>query len=325
MSITRRQFALAASAAACLPAWAQGQEYPDKTITVTVGFAAGGGVDFIVRSLAQGMGQRLGQTMVVDNRPGASASIACSYVAKSRPDGYNLLGTDGGSLALNGALYSKLPYDPVKDFAPISLVMRHPILIVAHPDFPVSDLKGLLDHARRSPEGISYASPGLGTYHHLGMELLKRRTGLKATPVPYKGAAPAMQDVMAGHVEVAPIDTIPALPQIAAGKLKALAVLDSRRMTQLPDVPTAAELGIEGVEVLPWVGMLAPRGTPADIVERLSQEVRTVAATPEVSKHFAERGLQTLTTTPVEFAAILQQEIARWHPLIRELGIRLDL
>lgn len=323
MSINRRQFALAATATACAPAWAQ--NYPaKKPVTVVVGFAAGGGVDYIVRSLSQGLSQRIGQPVLVDNRPGASASIACSHVAKSNPDGHVLLGTDGGSLALNNALYSKLSYDPVNDFAPISLIMRHPILIVAHPNFPVSDLRGLVEYAKKAKDGLTYASPGLGTYHHLGMELLKRRAGFEAIAVPYKGAAPAMQDVISGQVNIAPIDTIPALPQILAGKLKALAVLDSKRMAQLPNVPTAAELGIQDAEVLPWVGMLAPKSTPSAIVEQLSAEVRAVASSPEIVSRFAERGLEVLATTPAQFQSILNKEITRWHPLIRELNIRLD-
>ena len=323
MFINRRQFALATAASACMPASAQ--NYPgDRPISITVGFAAGGGVDFIIRSLAQGLAQRVGQPVVVDNRPGASASIACAYVAKAKADGHVLLGTDGGSLALNGALYSKLPYDPINDFAPISIIMRHPILIVAKPDFAASDLRGLISYAKNSKGGLSYASPGLGTYHHLGMELLKRRAGFDATPVPYKGAAPAMQDVMAGQVEIAPIDTIPALPQILSGKLKALAVLDSKRMPQLPNVPTAIEAGIHGVEVLPWVGLLAPKGTSPTIVDRLDADVREVVSSPEITARFSERGLQILATTPTQFKSILQQEIARWHPLIKELNIRLE-
>lgn len=322
MKITRRQFALGTTAAAIAPAWAQA--YPSKPISIVVGYAAGGGVDAVMRSLAPGLQQRLGQSVVVENRPGASGILAASAVAKAAPDGYTLFGTDGGALALNGALFSKLPYDPAADFAPVSLVIRAPILIVAGPQVPFSDLRGLIEQAKREQDGIAYAAAGAGTYHQLAMELLKRRAGFPARAIQYRGAAPAAQDVMAGQVPVGPIDSIVALPQIAAGKLKALAVLAPKRLPQLPNVPTAAESGVEGVEVLPWVGVAVPRATPADIVARLSAEVRDVVASAEITKRFTGLGMEPFATTPDQFGAFIKQEIARWHPLIQELGIRLD-
>jgi tripartite-type tricarboxylate transporter receptor subunit TctC len=322
MRITRRQFAIGTAAAAMAPAWAQA--YPSKTVTLVIGFAPGGGVDAVMRNLAPGLTQRLGQSVVVENRTGASAILAASHVAKSAADGYTLFGTDGAALALNGALFSKLPYDPVADFAPVSLVIRAPILIVAHPQAPFSDLRGLVDHAKREPGGIAYASSGAGTYHQLSMELLRRRAGFDARAIHYRGAAPAAQDVMAGQVPIAPIDSIVALPQVAAGKLKALAVLAPKRIAQLPNVPTAAESGVEGVEVFPWVGIAAPRATPANIVARLSSDVREVVMSPEISKKFSGLGMEPFATTPEQFGDFIKQEIARWHPLIKELNIRLD-
>jgi tripartite-type tricarboxylate transporter receptor subunit TctC len=322
MQITRRQFAIATAAAAMAPAWAQ--TYPSKTVTLVLGYAPGGGVDSVMRNLAPGLAQRLGQPVIIENRPGASGMLAASHVAKATADGYTLFGTDGGAIALNGALFSKLPYDPVADFAPVSLVIRAPILIVAHPQAPFSDLRGLVEHAKREPGGIAYAAAGAGTYHQLSMELLRRRAGFEARAIQYKGAAPAAQDVMAGHVPIAPIDSIVALPQVAAGKLKALAVLAPKRIAQLPNVPTAAESGIAGVEVFPWVGVAAPRATPANIVSRLSSDIREVVMSPEISKRFSDLGMEPFATTPEQFGAFIKQEIARWHPLIKELNIRLD-
>ncbi|WP_458237183.1 Bug family tripartite tricarboxylate transporter substrate binding protein, partial [Pseudomonas sp. P5_A2_2] len=268
--------------------------------------------------------QRLGQPVIIENRPGAGGILAASYVAKAAADGHTLLPGDGATLALNGALFSKLPYDPVADFAPISLVIRAPILIVAHPQAPFSDLRGLAEHAKREQGGIAYASPGNGTIHQLAMELLRRRAGFPVTPIQYKGAGAAVVDVLGGQVPIGPIDTIVALQYVIAGKLKPLAVLAPKRIAQLPNVPTAAEAGVEGVEVFPWVGLAAPRATPTNIVSRLSSEVRDVVMSPEISKRFSDLGMEPFATTPEQFGAFITQEIARWHPLIKELNIRLD-
>ncbi|CAN7731704.1 tripartite tricarboxylate transporter substrate-binding protein [Variovorax sp. LjRoot84] len=322
MQITRRHFAIGTAASVIAPAWAQ--NYPSKPITVVVGYGAGGGVDVVMRNMAPGLGQRLGQSVVVENRPGASGILAASHVAKSAADGHTLFGTDGGALTLNGALFSKLPYDPAADFALVSMVIRAPILIVAHPEAPFSDLRGLVSQAKREQGGIAYASPGSGTYHQLSMELLKRRAGFEARAVQYKGAGPAVQDVISGQVPIGAIDSIVAMQQILGGKLKALVVLAPKRIAQLPNVPTAAEAGVEGVEASPWVGVAAPRGTPANIVSRLSSAIREVVTSPEISKRFIDLGMEPFATTPEQFSSFVKQEIARWHPLIRELNIRLD-
>lgn len=322
MKITRRHFTIGAAAAAIQPTWAQ--TYPSKPITIVVGFAAGGGIDVVMRNLAPGLSQRLGQPVVIENRPGAGGMLAASYVAKAAPDGYTLLPGDGATLALNGALFSKLPYDPVADFTPISLIIRAPLLIVAHPQAPYSDLRGLIDYAKRQSGGVSYASPGNGTIHQLGMELLRQRAGFPVTPIQYKGAGAAIQDILSGQVPVGPIDTIVALPHVKAGKLKALAVLEPKRIPQLPDVPTGAEAGVQGVEVYPWVGLSAPKGTPATIIARLSSDLREVLTSPEISKKFTDLGMEPFATTPEQFDTFVKKEIARWHPLIKELNIRLD-
>lgn len=321
MHITRRQFAIGTAATAVAPAWAQ--TFPSKPITIVVGFAAGGGIDFVMRNLAPGLQQRLGQTVVIDNRPGAGGTLAATYVAKSAPDGYTLLPGDAATLALNGALFSKLSYDPA-DFVPISLVIRAPILIVAHPSAPFIDVRGLIDHAKRQSGGISYASPGNGTMHQLAMELFRLRGKFPVTPIQYKGAGAAIQDILSGQVPIGPIDTIVALPHLRAGKLKALAVLAPERIAQLPDVPTAAEAGVEDAVAYPWIGLSAPRGTPANVIARLNSDLREVLTSPEISKKFTDLGMQTFATTPEQFDKFVKDEIARWHPLIKELNIRLD-
>ena len=321
MQITRRQFAVGAAAGAIAPAWAQ--TYPSKPITIVVGFAAGGGIDFVMRSLAPGLQQRLGQTVIVDNRPGAGGTLAATHVAKAAPDGYTLLPSDAATLALNGALFSKLSYDPA-ELVPISLVIRAPILIVANPNVPFSDLRGLIDYAKRQPGGISYASPGNGTMHQLAMELLRLRGGFPVTAIQYKGAGAAIQDILSGQVPVGPIDTIVALSHVTAGKLKALAVLAPKRIPQLPNVPTAAEAGVEDAVAYPWIGLSAPRGTPTNIIARLNSDLREVLTSPEISKKFADLGMETFSTTPEQFDTFVKQEMARWHPLIKELNIRLD-
>jgi tripartite-type tricarboxylate transporter receptor subunit TctC len=318
MQITRRHFAIGTAATLIAPAWAQ--NHPSKPVTVVVGYGAGGGVDVVMRNLAPGLGQRLGQSVIVENRPGASGILAASYVAKSAADGHTLFGTDGGALTLNGALFSKLPYD----FALVSMVIRAPILIVAHPEAPFSDLRGLVSHAKREQGGIAYASPGSGTYHQLSMELLRRRAGFEARAVQYKGAGPAVQDVVSGQVPIGAIDSIVAMQQVLGGKLKALVVLAPKRIAQLPNIPTAAEAGVEGVEASPWVGVAAPRGTPANIVSRLSSGIRDVVTSPEISKRFTDLGMEPFATTTEQFSSFVKQEIARWHPLIKDLNIRLD-
>lgn len=322
MQITRRQFTMGAAAMFIQPALAQ--TYPVKPVTIVVGFAPGGGVDVVMRNIAPGLSQRLGQPVIIENKPGASGILAASHVAKSAGDGYTLLGGEGGSLVLNGALFSKLAYDPVADFAPVSLVIRAPMLIVAHPQAPFNDLRGLVEYAARQPGGISYASPGNGTYHQLSMELLRRKAGFPAQVIQYKGAGAAIQDVISGQVPIGPIDSIVALQQILGGKLKALAVLAPKRISQLPNVPTAAESGIEGVDVYPWVGVAAPRSMSSGIASRLSSDIREVVTSAEISKRFTDLGMEPFATTPEQFSTFIKQEVTRWHPLIKELNIRLD-
>lgn len=321
---SRRRFSQAAMGvcvAAMLPRVARAAAWPDKPITCVIGFAPGGGMDYVMRSLAPDLGARLGQPMVVNNKPGAGSIIAASYAARSAPDGYTVFGSDGSAPVLNSALYANLPYDPAKDFAPVTLLVRVPLMLVAHPDVPAEDLASFV--ALSKSTSLSYASAGKGSYHHLAMELLKRKAGFEAVEVPFKGAGPAMQAVLAGHVPVAPLDAGIALPNLRAGKLKVLAVLSQDRMAQLPKVPTAAEQGVAGVEAFAWSGVFVPTGTPQNIVDRLSAELRNVLHSPEILARFKDLGMIPVGNNPEEFRAFVADEIRRWHPLIKELGIQI--
>jgi tripartite-type tricarboxylate transporter receptor subunit TctC len=318
----RRAFVGHMAVAAVAPAAAIAQTpWPTKTVNVVVGYAPGGGVDAVMRSIMPALSSRLGQQFVVDNRPGASGIVAAQYVAKATPDGYTLFGTDAGALVLNEALFSSLPYNPQRDFAPISLVIRALLAIVANPGFAANDLRELKEIATR--EKITYASPGLGTLHHLAFELLKRQLGFDAEAVPYKGAAPATQDVISGQVPVMALDMVVGLPQIRAGKLKTLAMLTAARFPSLPDVPTATEQGVADVIVYPWVGLAAPRATPGSTIARLSADIRSVIAQADIADRFVKLGMESIASTPDEFATFIDSETKRWNPLIKKLGIRL--
>lgn len=325
MSMNRRLFngaAATAVAAAVAPAALRAQSWPAKPVTCVVGYAPGGGVDFVTRSMAPYLSTRLGQPFIIDNKPGASGIIAARQVASAAADGYTLFGTDGGALVLNSALYASLPYDPAKDFVPVSLLVRVPMLVVVNPGAPASDLKSLVEWSRRSP--LSYASPGKGSYHHLAMELMKKRAGFQAQDISYKGAGPGALDVIAGQVPLMPLDSIVALPHLRSGKLKALAVMAPARLALLPNVPTAAEQGIAGAEAYAWIGVAAPRNTPHDIVARLGADLRAVVQMPEVSKRFTDLGMETVAGTPDEFSAFIAAEIRKYHPLIKSLDLKLE-
>ncbi|WP_052494910.1 Bug family tripartite tricarboxylate transporter substrate binding protein [Cupriavidus basilensis] len=278
-------------------------------------------MDYIMRSIAPGLGGRLGKPVVISNKPGAGAIIAASYVARAAADGHTIFGTDGSAPVLNSALYPELPYDAARDFAAVTLVARVPLLIVTHPDVPAKDLPSLIALCKRS--SVSYASPGKGTYHQLAMELLKRRGSFDAVEIPFKGAAPSMQAVLAGHVPIGPLDAAIALSHLRAGKLKALAVLSKTRIPQLPNVPTAEEQGVADAEAFAWTGILAPKGTPRPIVDRLSAETAMVLKSTEIRERFIDLGMEPVGNKPAEFSDFITAEVRRWHPLIKTLGLRL--
>jgi len=261
---------------------------------------------------------------VVENRPGASSTIAAQHVAKAAPDGYTVFSAEQGALVFNAALYSKLPYDPAKDFAPVSNMIHAPLVLVVNPSFPANDLKGFIEHAKKNPGKLNYGSPGRGLAHHLAMEALKARAGIDIVDVQYKGIAPAAQDLVAGQIPISVIDTVIVLPHIRSGKLRAIATFSSKRLSVLPDVPSLGELGYADMDIAPIVGVVVPRNTPRELINRLSAEVQRAVRDPEVNAKLTSLGLEVVGDTPEQFAAFLEKEAKVWLPFIRKLNIRLD-
>lgn len=314
-------------ALAALCAWSTGtvaQTYPAKAINWVVGFPPGGGADAVTRMVAARMAQNMGQSIVVENRPGASAIIASQYVAQAPADGYTVLSAEQGALVYNTVLFGKLPYDPARDFVAVSNMIRAPLLLVVHPSFPATDLKSFVEMAKRQPGKLNYASPGKGLAHSLAMEIFKQKAGLDIADITYKGLGPATQDVLAGQVPIGVIDTVVALQHVRAGKLRALAAFANNRLTVLPDVPSLAELGYPDMDLAPIVGMVVSSKTPRDIVNRLGQEVAKAVRDPEVNKRLTDLGLEVIGDTPAQFGAFIEDETRRRLPLIRALNIRLD-
>lgn len=313
---------LAALGLAC-PAAAQ-DSYPNRPVTWVIPWPTGGGADFVGRVLAEQMAKALGQPVVVENRPGGSGIIGAQAVTRAAPDGYTLFQGDNGPLVFNSALYEKLPYDPVRDFEPLSLIARYPLVLVAGPGVKANNAREFFNEAKRRPGVLNYASVGVGSAFHLAMELLKQQTGTFIVHVPYRGAGPVIQDVMGGMVEGTVLSTAAAIPLIKAGRLKALGVLTDSRQPQLPNVPTMGEQGISGATVYAWQGMVVPTGTPTAIRKRLHDELVKVLASPETTRRFAEHGVEPLTSTPGEMAAYMRKEAALWHPLIKQRGIKIE-
>ena len=320
-----RSLIAALAAALALPLAVQAQQpFPSRPITWTLGFAAGGGMDAVTRLVAAKLSQNIGQPVVVENKPGASSMIVAQYVAKSAPDGYTIWSTEQGALVFNSALYSKLPYDPVKDFTPITNMISAPLVLVVNPGFAATDLRSLIEMAKKAPGKYTYGGPGHGAFHHLGMEALKERTGMNIMDVQYKGIGPAMQDVIAGQVPISPVDTVVVLPSLKAGKLRALATFSNTRLAVTPDVPSLAELGYPGLDMAPIVGVMAPRGVPKDVIAKLNTEIVRALRDPAITARLNGFGLSVIGDSPEQFGAFLDAEAKRWLPLIRKLNIKLD-
>ena len=308
-------FAMAAGAARAQANW------PDRPPRLIVGYPAGGPSDVFARLVAGQIGPRLGQTVVVENRPGGGAVLASETAARAPADGLTWLHVDNGILVYNPALYARLPYDPDRDLAGIGFIGRFPLYIVCRADAPWADFPALLAASRtRAP---TYGSPAVASPHHLAMELVKRRTGLAAEHVPYRGGQAAMQDLLAGSVETVMIDTATGLPFIRDGRVRALAVLTEARTAEAPAVPTMRELGADAV-AFGWQGISVPKGVPAEIVARLNAEMVRAMASEELQARTRTLGIQTTGWSAAEFDAFVATENALWRPLIRDLGIRLD-
>ena len=313
-------FWLAAPALAQDPSSSSGRAYPSRPIRMVVPYPPGGSTDPTGRAFAAWLSEALGQQVVVDNRPGAGATIGHGLVAKAAPDGYTiLLGTSGG-LATGPALAAKLPYDPVRDFAPIGLAVYTPFLLVVHPAVPAKNVKEFVAYGRAPGTDLNFASPGNGTPNHLGAELLKSMTGLKFVHVPYKGGGPAMVDLLSGRAH-AIFGGIPyAGPNAKAGKLRAIAVGHSSRVASWPELPTVAET-LPGFYNTTWFGLLAPAGTPRAVVDRINAEMKKAVANPDFAKQLAAMGLEPASSTPAEFHDMIASELKRWSKVIKEAGI----
>ena len=300
------------------------QTYPARPIRIVVPFPAGGIADLFARVIGQKFTEVWGQPVVVDNRPGAGGNIGAEIVSKSPPDGYTLVTGSIGTHAVNVSLFSKLPYDPIRDFAPVSLIMEAEGLLVVHPSVPVKTVKELIALARARPGQLAYASAGHGTAAHLSGELFKSMAKVDLVHVPYKGNVPAITDLIAGQTSLLFATMPTVLPQVQAGRLKALAVTSSSRSPAAPELPTIAEAALPGYSVTNWIGFFAPAGTPRDVVVKLNAEVVRIMQAPEIQKRLLNEGARFTPWTPDEFAGFVKSEIAKWAKVVKEAGIRVD-
>lgn len=296
------------------------QTFPDRSVRFIVPNPAGGSNDIAARTLAQALSEMWGQTVVVENKAGAGGNIGTQAAAASPADGYTYLLSSPGPLTINPSLYKKLPFDPEKDLIPIALVATVPIVLMVHPKVPATTVGDLIALAKREEGKMNYASTGVGSTHHLAAELFKKMADVRLTHVPYRGAAPAMNDLIAGHVPML-FDNLPTvIPQVRSGKVRALAVASSERLPSLPEVPTFAEAGMPDFEVSSWFGLLAPTGTPPDIVAKVTADVEKVLSRPEIKKSFEARWSQAANVSGQEFAQYLKREKEKWADVIKISG-----
>ena len=303
---------------------ASAQDYPNRPVRIVVPFAAGGGVDILTRALAQPLGERLGQQVIVDDKPGAGGNLGVDAVAKAPADGYTLVMATTGTHTINPGLYPKLPFDAERDFKPVTLIASVPNLLVVNPALGVDSAAALVALAKSKPGALSFASFGNGASNHLSGEMLKSLTGIDVAHVPYKSAPQAVTDLMAGQTAFAFVNTPLALPHVRSGKLKALAVTGAKRSAATPEFPTMQEAGVPGFVVESWYGLMAPAGTPDAVIARLHKETLAVLATNEVREFFAKQGADVVTSSPAEFAAMVRTERARWADVIRTSGAKVD-
>jgi tripartite-type tricarboxylate transporter receptor subunit TctC len=321
MSIARALVGVAAALCICLPAAAQ---YPNKPIRLVVPFAPGGSSDIISRAFAQEMSKTLGQSVVVESKPGGAGNIAMQEVAKSAPDGYNVILTHVGTMAVNPAMFARLPYDPIKDFTPISMLASVPSLIVVHPGVKANNLKELVALVKASPGKINYASAGNGSSGHLAMSYFAQTAGLDMQHVPYKGTGPMMTDLLAGRLETTFTGMPPLLQHVKSGKLRPIAVGTAKRSSALPDVPTVAEQGYPGFETSQWYGLHAPAGTPREVIDRLVKAVADAAREPAVAERLAAESALVAPSSPEAYGAFVKAEMARWGLVVKKANIKAD-
>ena len=329
--IDRRQLlaglaGLTGTSAALLAApWARAQDaYPNQPVRWIVPYPPGGGTDVIARSLSEAMRAGLGQQFVVDNRPGAATNIGAELVMRAKPDGYTLMSADNALLAFNEYLFGQLPFSPARDFSYIGAIGKFPLALVVNPGFEPKDFKAFLAYVKAHPGEVNYASPGNGSPHHLAMEMFKNHTGTQLTHIPYRGAAPAMADVMGGQVPCMFLDLASGLSVMQSGKVRVLAIGSAQRSKLLPDVPTLAEEGVRNTEVFAFQGIVGPAGLPEPVVRRLNSELNRSFSNPEVARRFNDFGMEAMPGSPEQFFALARAESARWGPIIKAAGIKLD-
>ena len=313
--------ALLASATAAI---AQPAAYPTKPIRIVVAYTPAGATDILARTIGQKLNEAWGQAVIIDNRPGANGNIGTEYAAKATPDGYTLLMVTAGTHGINPGLYRKLGFDAVKDFAPVSLVAMVPNVFVVNNGVPSKDLKEFIAYAKANQGKLNYGSPGNGSTAHLSMELFKSMTGIQMVHVPYKGSAGVLADLIGGQIVVTMDNMPPYVPQVKAGKIRALAVSPARRSPALPDVPTVAEAGVPGYDSGAWFGLVAPANTPKDLVAKLSRETARILKLPDVSARLADLGAESVGGTPEQFSAHIKAEIAKWAKVIRDANVELQ-
>ena len=302
----------------------QAAEYPAKPVRMLVGFAPGGGTDTTARTIAQPLSEALGQQVVVDNRPGAAGNIATDIASKSLPDGYTVLMGTIAALAINPSLYKSLPFDPVRDFEPVTLAVSSTNVLAVHPSVPVKNVRELIALAKAQPDKLSYGSSGVGGAGHLAGVLFDSLAGTKMVHIPYKGGAPAMIALIGGEVQLVFATAETAVPQIKSGKIRALGVTMAKRTALLPDLPTIAEGGLPGYEANNWYGILLPAKTPRAIVERLSRETVKVLNTPAIKEQLFRQGLDASPSTPQEFSAYIKSEMAKWSKVVKASGAKAE-
>jgi tripartite-type tricarboxylate transporter receptor subunit TctC len=307
-----------------LPALARAGEYPDKPVRILTGFPPGQATDTLGRIIANKLQEALKEQFYVDNKPGAAGIIATQQAAAAPADGYTLLLTSSGPLAVNPGLYSKLPYDPVKDFVPVGGIAIVPEVLVVTNDLPVKDVRELVALARSEPGKLNYASGGVGVTNHLVTEMFRSAAGIQINHIPYKGGPPALTDLIGGRVQMMFETTVATLPFVKQGRMRALAVSSPTRVSAAPDLPTIAELGYPGFSGVPWIAIMAPAGTPPAIVARLNAEMNKALASKDVRENFTAQGVEPLVMTPAELGAFVKSEIVKWTQAVKDSGAKAD-
>ena len=306
------------------PILVAGEPYPSKPIRLVVPFPPGGSLDVVARAIGQKLSEAWGQPVVIDNRPGAGGNIGADVVAKSAPDGYTILEGALSTHAVNVSLYAKMPYDPIRDFAPITLVAVTPNVLVLNPSLPANSVGELIAYAKANPGKLSFGSGSNGSAGHLAGELFKTEAGVDMLHVPYKGGAPALQALLAGDTQLMFDNLANSMQLVRAGKLKAIAVTTAKRSALVPELPTLAETGLPGFDIYTWWGFLAPAGTPKEIIAKWNAEVTRILNTPDMRAFFAQQGAEPAPTTPEQFAALIRNEIPKYAKIIKDSGAKID-